>query len=75
MDITLNRVGKAYGGTKVLESFTHAFPEGHVSCILGPSGCGKTTLLRLLSGLEAPDSGSIGGTEKNQRYLPGKPAV
>jgi NitT/TauT family transport system ATP-binding protein len=28
-------------------------------CILGPTGCGKTTLLRLLAGLETPDSGSV----------------
>jgi len=34
-------------------------PNGIVRCILGPSGCGKTTLLRLISGLEPLDRGSI----------------
>jgi multiple sugar transport system ATP-binding protein len=34
-------------------------PEGDVLAVLGPSGCGKTTFLRLIAGLEMPDSGQI----------------
>lgn len=63
VDILLEHVSKTYGERRVLEDFSHRFPEGKVSCILGPSGCGKTTLLRLISGLEAPDSGAISGVE------------
>ena len=33
--------------------------KGEILCLLGPSGCGKTTLLRLISGLETPDQGSV----------------
>lgn len=61
MDIILNRITKSYGGNCILEDFSHRFPDGRISCILGPSGCGKTTLLRLVAGLEQPDSGSISG--------------
>ena len=33
--------------------------DGEFICLLGPSGCGKTTLLRMIGGLETPDSGEI----------------
>ena len=60
-DIVLKNVCKAYGEQKVLEDLSLAFRGGEVTCIQGPSGCGKTTLLRLIAGLEAPDSGTIEG--------------
>ena len=63
MPILVNNIHKSYGEARVLDDFSHSFPEGKISCILGPSGCGKTTLLRLIAGLESPDSGSISGTE------------
>ncbi len=57
MAIILDRVFKGFGNRAVLENVTLRL-EGRV-CLLGPSGCGKTTLLRLIAGLEQPDSGSI----------------
>ena len=65
MDLILRDIFKAYGGNKVLDGFSHTFPEGSVTCVLGRSGCGKTTLLRLIAGLEAPDAGQILGVPED----------
>lgn len=59
--IELKNIWKAYGEKQVLRDFSYAFPAGKTTCVMGASGCGKTTLLRLLLGLEAPDSGKILG--------------
>ena len=60
-ELELKNVSKAYGEHVVLRGFSHVFEAGRVTAILGPSGCGKTTLLRLIAGLETPDSGDILG--------------
>ena len=52
-------LSKAYGGRDVLRSIGFAVRRGEFLSILGASGCGKTTTLRLLIGLETPDSGTI----------------
>jgi putative spermidine/putrescine transport system ATP-binding protein len=44
-------------GTRALEAFSLEVQAGETVVILGPSGCGKTTLLRIIAGLESPDSG------------------
>ena len=61
MDIAVNNVYKSYGDKKVLKDVSAVFPAGRCTCIMAESGKGKTTLLRLIMGLEAPDSGSITG--------------
>lgn len=51
----------------VVRDVSFDIQKGEFLCLLGPSGCGKTTLLRLLCGLEKPNSGSIqsnGGMSK-----------
>lgn len=57
--IMIKDLCKSYGGVPVLQHLSHAFPIGRASCVMGPSGCGKTTLLRLMAGLEKPDSGQL----------------
>ena len=44
-------------GTRALDAFNLDVQAGETVVILGPSGCGKTTLLRIIAGLESPDSG------------------
>ncbi len=57
--ITLKNVTFAYQKTPVLQDFNLTLQDGQHLCLFGPSGCGKTTLLRLVAGLEQPQSGTV----------------
>jgi ATPase subunit of ABC transporter with duplicated ATPase domains len=57
--ITLKDVSKAHGARLLLDRVSLVVGEGSRIGVVGPNGVGKTTLLRLLAGLDAPDSGSI----------------
>lgn len=57
--VTVRNLTKAFGSSEVLRGIDLTVPEEGVTAILGPSGCGKTTLLRLIAGFDAPDSGEI----------------
>lgn len=63
MDIVLAEINKSFGNVKVLDNLNLLFPAGRASCITGPSGCGKTTVLNIVAGVQAPDSGSVLGAE------------
>ena len=53
-------IDKKYGsGEYVLRNFNCSFPSGKIIGLLGPNGCGKTTLIKLICGLLAPNSGEI----------------
>lgn len=60
-DIVIRSLSKAFDGKPALQGFSATLPAGRVSCIMAPSGGGKTTLLRILLGLEAADSGEVHG--------------
>lgn len=60
MIIEVKDVSKAYGEKKVLDGFNLNIEDEHSYIITGGSGVGKTTLLRLVLGLEKPDSGKVG---------------
>ncbi|MDX2272954.1 MAG: putative 2-aminoethylphosphonate ABC transporter ATP-binding protein [Cyanobacteriota bacterium] len=61
----LRHIHKRFGSFTALQEIDLAVQRGEFICLLGPSGCGKTTLLRIMAGLEKPDSGQIwqGGRE------------
>lgn len=58
-EISLLNVSKSYGDQVALDDVTMTVPDGSFVVLLGPTGAGKTTTLRLISGLDKPDSGQI----------------
>ncbi len=58
MEIRVQNLCKSYSGVPVLRDVTFTAGDG-VTCVMAPSGGGKTTLLRILLGLEAADSGTV----------------
>ena len=59
--IEVKHLYKSFGSKVVLRDFSARFPIGAVTAVMAPSGGGKTTLLRVLMGLEAADSGTVEG--------------
>lgn len=59
MEIKLTDITKSFGAKRVVQPTTLTIAGGRLTTLLGPSGCGKTTLLRMIAGLETPDSGEI----------------
>ena len=57
--IELKNISVSFGEKQVLRSFSCRFESGKHYALFGPSGCGKTTLLRIIAGLQKPDSGEI----------------
>ncbi len=67
--IELNEVGKAFRSVVALDQLTMQVQPDEIVALVGPSGAGKTTALRVIAGLEKPDSGSIqiAGEDATQR--------
>ena len=59
MYVELKNINKNYGDYKASDDVNFGIERGKLVALLGPSGSGKTTILRMLAGLEYPDSGDI----------------
>ncbi|MDM8524785.1 ABC transporter ATP-binding protein [Desulfococcaceae bacterium HSG8] len=57
--LIIEGINKRFGDVEVLKDVTLEVRSGEFFTLLGPSGCGKTTLLRIIAGLELPDTGRI----------------
>jgi len=71
-DIRIEGVSKTYPGGKApaVDNINLTIRDGEFMVLLGPSGCGKTTLLRMVAGLEYPDSGRISIGDREVTDLP-----
>ena len=58
-EVSLKNVSKSFGKTQAVVDVDLTVPDGAFVVLLGPTGAGKTTTLRLIAGLEKPDSGDI----------------
>ena len=61
--IHVEKLNLSFGDKRVLDNFSLTLPREGITALQGPSGCGKTTLLRVLGGLEQPQSGRVTGLD------------
>lgn len=57
--LTMTDVEAGYGGGLVLQGLSLELERGTITCIVGPNGAGKSTVLRVISGLLKPNTGSV----------------
>jgi len=64
-EVVLKNLSKKFGKVEAVKNVDLTVKDKELLCLLGPSGCGKTTVLRMIAGLELPNSGTvyIGGRE------------
>ena len=59
MYVEMKHINKTFDGFQASRDVNFGVEKGHLAALLGPSGSGKTTILRMIAGLDRPDSGDI----------------
>src|SRR6476619_143135 len=68
--LSLHNISKSFASTRAVNDVSLDVNQGEFFGLLGPSGCGKTTTLRMIAGLEKPDSGAIEFDGRDITHLP-----
>ena len=67
--LELKNVSLSYGDLRVLRGVSLRLDPGERIAVMGPSGCGKTSLLRVIAGLQSPDSGTVERTAQQLSFV------
>ena len=65
--LTAHHIQKSYGIKPILQNISFNINQAERVGLIGPNGCGKSTLMRILAGIEQPDSGTVTSTRPNLR--------
>lgn len=67
--VEIENISVCFGTHKVLKGINMEIGEEEIVALLGPSGCGKTTLMKIIAGIQKPDSGRVKGVENSISYV------
>ena len=65
--LSIHHLNKSYGIQPILQNVTFNISNRERIGLIGPNGSGKTTLMKILAGIEQPDSGTVSSTRLNLR--------
>ena len=57
--LSMRHINKQYTGVKALDDVEFSIREGEIHCLAGTNGSGKSTLVKIISGVEQPESGGV----------------
>ena len=73
--IKLTNIGKSFAGVVALTGIDLEIRPGKIYCLMGENGCGKSTLIKIISGVYAPDQGKIELDGKLVKHMTPKEAI